>query len=86
MSEFGRVTVTTKLGKQSYIMTDFQSEQLDYDRSGDRIQRSQTQKYADYIKHSRISTCLYIVRWKESMAVMKVFGYYNKIEIRFVTS
>ena len=36
MSEFGRVIVTTKLGQLS-IMTDFQSEQLDYDRSeGDR--------------------------------------------------
>ena len=36
MSEFGRVTVTIKLGQLSYIMTDFQSEQLDYDMSGDR--------------------------------------------------
>ena len=36
MSEFGRVTVTTKLGQLSQIMTDFQSKQLDYDRSGDR--------------------------------------------------
>ena len=36
MSEFGRVTVTTKLGQLSWIVTDFQSEQLGYDRSGDR--------------------------------------------------
>ena len=36
MSEFGRVTVTTKLGQLSQIMTDFQLEQLDYDRSGDQ--------------------------------------------------
>ena len=36
MSEFGRVTVTTKLDQLSWIVTDFQSEQLDYDRSGDR--------------------------------------------------
>ena len=36
MSELGRVTVTTMLGQLSYIMTDFQSEQLDYDRSGYR--------------------------------------------------
>ena len=36
MSEFGRVTVTTKLGQLSYIVTDFQSEQLDCDRSGGR--------------------------------------------------
>ena len=34
MSEFGRVTVTTRPGQLSKIMTDFQSEQLDYDRSG----------------------------------------------------
>ena len=34
-SDFGRVTVT-KLGQLSQIMTDFQSEQLDYVRSGDR--------------------------------------------------
>ena len=36
MSELGRVTVTTMLGQLSYIMTDFQSEQLDYDRNGYR--------------------------------------------------
>ena len=45
MSEFGRVTVTTKLGQLSLIMTDFQSKQLDYDRSGDRtrdLKRSST--------------------------------------------
>ena len=36
MSDFGRVTVTTKLDQLSYIMTDFQSEQLYQDRSGDR--------------------------------------------------
>ena len=36
MSNFGRVSVTTKLGQTSLIVTDFQSEQLDYDRDGDR--------------------------------------------------
>ena len=36
MSEFGRVTVTTKLGQLSQIMTDFQLEQLDKVRSGER--------------------------------------------------
>ena len=36
MSEFGRVTVKTKLDQLSQIMTDFQSEQLNYDRSADR--------------------------------------------------
>ena len=36
MSEFRRVIITTKLDQLSQIMTDFQSEQLDYDRSGDR--------------------------------------------------
>ena len=35
MSEIGRVTDTIKLGMLSCIITDFQSEQLDYDRSGD---------------------------------------------------
>ena len=39
MSEFDRVIVTTKLGLLSSIVIDFfQSEQLDYDRSGDRTQ------------------------------------------------
>ena len=31
MSKIGRVTITTKLGHLKYGMTDFQSEQLDYD-------------------------------------------------------
>ena len=36
LRKFGRVTVTIKLGQLSWIVTDFQSEQLDYDKSGDR--------------------------------------------------
>ena len=36
MSEFGRVTVTTKLGQLSQNVTNFQLKQLDYGRSGDR--------------------------------------------------
>ena len=36
MSEFGQVTVTTKLDQLSYTVTVFQSAQFDYDMSGNR--------------------------------------------------
>ena len=43
MSEVVWVTVTDKLGHLSSDMTDFQSEQLNYDKSGDSYPRSQAQ-------------------------------------------
>ena len=48
MSNYDRVTVTNKLGQLFQIMTDFQSEQLGYDRSENRTCDLKKQKNADY--------------------------------------
>ena len=48
MSEFGRVTVTTKLGQLSQIMTDFQSELTQLPTGVGSNPRLQVQSYHDY--------------------------------------
>ena len=67
MSEFGRVTVTTKQGQLSQIMTDFQSEQLDYDRREDRTRN---------LKHRSTLTLPLRHRSLNSLKILSYFSVY----------
>ena len=78
MSEFGRVTVTTKLGQLSQIVTDFQSEQLDYDRSG-----SQAQKYADFTTEPPLNITQSIFFFSFFYLIVCTSDFYLKKKIYF---